>query len=160
VRKATNARAETQYSATIQTPHLRPWSPVHPTEVLYWLSVLFYMANHTERSREAYWQESEDERGTTRKNHKEFPRRFIDIKLSDSYGSCSTEVIDHCLCFLWQDNAPVIGISTAFSIREGPQDYIVKERKRPLNNAVAALIFGAQSTKELPIPKAIDHYNC
>ena len=99
--------------------------------------------------------------GTTRKNYKEFPRRFNDATLSDSqftYGSCSTEVIDHCLCFLWQ-NAPVIGISTAFSVREGLQDYVIKERKRPLNNIVAAPIFGGESTKELPIPKAIDYYN-
>ena len=63
------------------------------------------------------------------------------------------------MCFLWQDNAAVIGITTAFSIREGPHDYVVKKRKRPSNNAVAAPIFGTESTKELPIPKAIDYYN-
>jgi hypothetical protein len=53
--------------------------------------------------------------GTTRKNHKDFPRRFLDAKDSRTqmtYGSCATEVINHALCFLWQDNAGVIGIST------------------------------------------------
>jgi hypothetical protein len=101
--------------------------------------------------------------GTTRKNHKEFPQRFIAAKLSDTqftYGSCSTEIIDHCLCFLWQDNAPVIGITTAFRMIEDSQCYMVKERKRPTNNATAAPIFGNESLKELPIPKAIDWYNC
>jgi hypothetical protein len=100
--------------------------------------------------------------GTTRKNHREFPQRFIAAKLSNSqfaYGSCSTEVIDHCLCFLWQGNALVIGITTAFRMAEDPDCYIAKERKRPSNNAVAAPVFGNESTKELPIPKAIDWYN-
>jgi hypothetical protein len=100
--------------------------------------------------------------GTTRKNHREFPQRFIAAKLSNSqfaYGSCSTEVIDHCLCFLWQDNAPVIGITTAFRIAKDSECYVVKERKRPTNNAVAAPVFSDKSTKELPIPKAIDWYN-
>jgi hypothetical protein len=101
--------------------------------------------------------------GTTRKNHKEFPKRFIDAKLSDtqfSYGSCATEVVNHALCFLWQDNAAVIGISTALTIQEVPQDYVVKLRKRPYNNAVAKGVFGEQPTKQLPIPRAIDYYNC
>ena len=101
--------------------------------------------------------------GTTRKNHKDFPKRFIDAKLSDtqlSYGSCATEVINHALCFLWQDNAAVIGISTALTIQEVPEDYVVKLRKRPYNNTVARGVFSNEPTKDLPIPKAIDYYNC
>lgn len=100
--------------------------------------------------------------GTTRKNHKDFPQRFIDAKLSDtqfSYGSCATEVINYALCFLWQDNAAVIGISTALTIKEIPEDYIVKLRKRPYNNTIARRVFGSEPTKELPIPRAIDWYN-
>jgi hypothetical protein len=68
--------------------------------------------------------------GTTRKNKPGFPQRFIDAKQLDTqftYVSCSIEVVDHCLCFLWQDNAPVIGITTAFSIQEGPKDYVIIE---------------------------------
>jgi hypothetical protein len=101
--------------------------------------------------------------GTTRKNRDGFPQRFLDAKQSDAqftYGSCSTEVVDHCLCFLWQDNAKVLGISTAFAMCEDQKDYIIKRRKRPLNNAVGAAEFGGEPTKNLPIPKAIDYYNC
>ena len=101
--------------------------------------------------------------GITRKNYKEFPQRFIVVKRSNSqftYGSYSTEIIDHCLCFLQQDNAPVIGITTAFAIPEGPEGFVVRTRKRPSNNAVAVPTFGDESTKDLPIPKAIDLYNC
>lgn len=100
--------------------------------------------------------------GTTRKNHANFPQRFIAVKKSDAnftYGSCSTEILGHCLCFLWQDNAPVIGITTAFAIPESPEGYIVRTRARPTNNAVAALVFGDEAEKDLPIPKAIDYYN-
>ena len=52
---ATNARAETQVSGT---PQARPWIPVQPIELLRWLGLLFYMANHIEASRKAYWQVS------------------------------------------------------------------------------------------------------
>jgi len=100
--------------------------------------------------------------GTTRKNYKDFLARFIAAKLSDAhftYGSCSIEVINYALYFLWQDNAPVIGITTAFSIQEGPEDYVLRTRKRPTNNAVAGPVFGDKVTKVLPIPRAIDAYN-
>jgi hypothetical protein len=60
---------------------------------------------------------------------------------------------------LWQDNAQVIGITTAFGIRSGPEDYVIRTRKRPVNNAVAAPVFGDNVTKALPIPKAINAYN-
>lgn len=75
--------------------------------------------------------------GTTRKNHKDFPERFLDIKLSDAnftHGFYATEVVNHALCFLWQDNTPVIGITTAFSIQGGPKDYVIRSRKRPSRN--------------------------
>ena len=54
--------------------------------------------------------------GTTRKNQPGFPERFMDIQFSNkafTYGGYSTEILDHCLHFIWQDNAPVIGITTA-----------------------------------------------
>ena len=49
---ATNARAESQVSTG---PEARPWIPVQPIELLRWLGLLFYMANHIEASRKAYW---------------------------------------------------------------------------------------------------------
>lgn len=88
--------------------------------------------------------------GTTRKNRQNFPPRFIAAKQSNkqfTYGSYATELLNHALCFLWQDNALVIGITTAFSINPGPEDYVVKTRKRPSNNAVGAAAFEGQSTK-------------
>jgi hypothetical protein len=54
---------------------------------------------------------------------------------------CSTVVVDYCLCFLWQDNAPVIDISTAFAMPEGPEGFIVRTCKRPSNNSVASTCF-------------------
>ena len=52
---ATNARAETQLSGT---PQARQWIPVQPIDLLRWLGLLFYMANHIEPSRKVYWQVS------------------------------------------------------------------------------------------------------
>lgn len=46
-----------------------------------------------------------------------------------------------------------------FSAWQRIQSAIIKERKRPHNNTVAALVFGDKSTKELSISKAIDYYN-
>lgn len=57
---ATNARAERDFSASIQAPNPRPWKPVQPTELLHYLGVLFYMANHYEANRKAYWDTSEE----------------------------------------------------------------------------------------------------
>jgi hypothetical protein len=36
---------------------------------------------------------------------------------------------------------------------------MIRTRKKPVNNPVAAPVFGDLNTKELPIPKAIDYYN-
>lgn len=66
--------------------------------------------------------------GTTLKKLPEFPPRFLDIKSTDeafTYGGYSTEVLDHCLCFIWQDNAPVVGMTTAFSLDDRPENFIV-----------------------------------
>ena len=74
-------------------------------------------------------------------------------------GTQGIELINHYLYFLWQDNAVVLSISTAFAIYKGQRDYVVKTRKRPLNNIIAGAIFGTLSTKELLIPKVINYYN-
>ena len=100
--------------------------------------------------------------GTTRKNQPGFPERFLDIQRSDEafrYGGYSTEILGHCLCFIWQDNAPVIGITTAFSLSDEPKDFVLKPRRRPRNNKVAAPVFGSHAVKELLIPVAINEYN-
>jgi hypothetical protein len=74
------------------------------------------MANHTERNREAYWQVLEDRTGHHLGRYMPQTR--------------------------WADNAPVIGITTAFRMAEDPECYVVKDRKRPTNSAVAAPVFG------------------
>ena len=50
---ATNAYAESQ---DIQTPQSRSWTPIQLINILRWLGILFYMANHIEPNRQAYWQ--------------------------------------------------------------------------------------------------------
>jgi len=100
--------------------------------------------------------------GTTRKNQPGIPPRFLDIKATNeafTYGGYSTEVVEHCLCFIWQDNAPVIGITTAFALDDDPEHFIVRTRRRARSNKVAAPIFGDKALKDLPIPVAIDEYN-
>jgi hypothetical protein len=100
--------------------------------------------------------------GTSRKYQPGFPSRFIDIKDTDeafTYGGYSTEVLDHCLCFIWQDNAPVIGITTAFSLDDRPENFVIKTRRRPRNRQVAGPVFGDKALKDLPIPVAINEYN-
>jgi hypothetical protein len=56
---ATNAYAEKQVSADDLLPNSRPWTTLRPIELLHWLGGLFYMANHTERNRKAYWERLE-----------------------------------------------------------------------------------------------------
>jgi hypothetical protein len=97
--------------------------------------------------------------GIIQKNHTDLPQRFIDAKLSSTqfcYGSIATEVINHAFCFLRQDKAAVIDISTALTIQEVPEDYVVKLHEKPYNNIVACGFFGSEPTKELPISRAID----
>ena len=53
---ATNAKA-----AAAMHPHqefARPWTPLSRGELLYWLGLLFYMANHIEVRRHDYWRDS------------------------------------------------------------------------------------------------------
>ena len=56
---ATNAHAEKRASADNSAPNARLWTTLRPIELLHWLGGLFYMANHTERNRKAYWERSE-----------------------------------------------------------------------------------------------------
>ena len=56
--EATNAYAERQVSTTNRGPHSRPWHPIQPIELLRWLGILFYMADHIEPNRINHWQVS------------------------------------------------------------------------------------------------------
>jgi hypothetical protein len=56
---ATNADAEKSRAAAKSNQTPRPWETLRPIELLHWLGGLFYMANHTEHNRKAYWESSE-----------------------------------------------------------------------------------------------------
>jgi len=103
--------------------------------------------------------------GTTRKNSKGLPDQLIklkDIKTPLIYGGNVQRIVDSVLCFAWQDNNIVLGITTAFSLSQ-TGDFILRDRKRPgkasTNARIALPVFGNEWKKELPIPVAIDAYN-
>lgn len=56
---ATNAHAENWAAKANSDPYARKWITLRPIELLHWLGGLFYMANHTEVNRKAYWEVSE-----------------------------------------------------------------------------------------------------
>ncbi|MFX3650896.1 MAG: hypothetical protein ACE3JU_26435 [Paenibacillus sp.] len=61
------------------------------------------------------------------------------------------------MCFAWQDNGIVTGIST---IHDPEAEFIVRARRRPKNpNTSVADAFGEFTRRWLPIPKIIDDYN-
>jgi hypothetical protein len=103
--------------------------------------------------------------GTTRKNSKGLPQELIQLKDLNTpliYGGHINRIVDRALCFAWQDNNIVLGITTAFSLNE-TGDFVLRERKRPgkasTNAHIALPVFGNEWKKELPIPVAIDAYN-
>jgi Transposase IS4 len=70
------------------------------------------------------------------------------------------EIVDLTLCFLWQDNNAVLGITTAYSIKNIT---IWRPRKRPsptsTNARIIRPVFGDETSKWLAIPLVIDRYN-
>jgi hypothetical protein len=104
--------------------------------------------------------------GTTRKNALGFPMWLVKLKEQGKsrgkameWGAMRAEVVEGVLCFAWQDNNTVLGITTAYS----PDDLVVRTRKRPAetstNAAIVRPVFGDEYTKDLAIPKLIDEYN-
>lgn len=104
--------------------------------------------------------------GTTRKNASGFPLDLVKIKEHNRlylWDSCIARVILGVLCFVWQDNNAVLGLTTAHSLHRGQEDTITRNRKRPkptsTNARVTRPIFGDSQRKELEIPRVIDDYN-
>jgi hypothetical protein len=100
--------------------------------------------------------------GTTRKNATGMPRRLIKLKKQNRtiiWNSASAEIVDDTKCFVWQDNNAVLGMTTAYSIKET----IPRLRKRPTltstNARIVRPVFGDAVRKWLNIPLAIDAYN-
>lgn len=80
--------------------------------------------------------------GTARKNQPGLPPRFLDIKQPDeafTYGGYSIEALNYCLYFIWQDNAPIIGITTAFSLGDRPENFILRPRRQSQACAMSCL---------------------
>jgi Transposase IS4 len=103
--------------------------------------------------------------GTTRKNATGVPKQ-LQAYLNDNsdliWDSTVAEIVDNTLCFVWQDNKPVIAITTAHSLHR-PEDRVETCRRCPKitaeNARVLNPVFGGQPFKDLFIPKAIDDYN-
>ena len=103
--------------------------------------------------------------GTTRKNSKGVLDELVELKERKQallYGGYVAIIKDGILCFAWQDNNIVLGITTSFSVND-TKDFIIRDRRRPgdasTNARIALPIFGNEWTKRLPIPVAIDAYN-
>jgi hypothetical protein len=101
--------------------------------------------------------------GTTRKNAQGIPSWLIDLKKHNRglvWNSMLAEVVDLTLCFLWQDNNAVLGITTAYCLKN---ETILRLRKRPsptsTNARIVRPVFGNATSKWLAIPLAIDRYN-
>ena len=100
--------------------------------------------------------------GITRKNAKGIPQALINLKQHNRaliWNSCIGIVINSVLCFLWQDNNAVLGITTAYSLHV----LIKRLRTRPsptsTNAYIVLPVFGDQKKKLLEILYAINEYN-
>ena len=100
--------------------------------------------------------------GTTRKNVKGIPKQLLKLKDHNRalvWNSCIGIIVNYVLCFLWQDNNAVLGITTAYSLHV----LIERLRTRPsttsTNAHIVLPVFGDLKKKKLKIPYAIDEYN-
>ncbi len=103
--------------------------------------------------------------GTTRKNAVGIPSELLLIKEKNRlylWDSCIAMIRKRVLCFFWQDNNPVLSLTTAYSLhKEG--DIIIRNRKRPkltsTNASITRKVFGDNYVLELAILRVIDDYN-
>jgi len=100
--------------------------------------------------------------GTTRKNAQGIPEWLIKLKQHNRglvWNSTLAEIVDSTLCFLWQDNNAVLGLTTAHCLKN---DTIQRLRRRPsptpVNARIVRPVFGDEPFKQLYIPRAIDDY--
>jgi hypothetical protein len=100
--------------------------------------------------------------GITRKNATGMPSRLVELKKQNQsmiWNSASAEIVNDTECFVWQDNNVVLGMTTAYSIKET----IPRLRKRPAltstNARIVRPVFSDAVRKWLNILLAIDAYN-
>jgi hypothetical protein len=71
-------------------------------------------------------------------------------------------IVGEVLMALWQDNAPLVFMTTAHSLENG-DDLVAVDRRRPAittaNRSIIEPVFGSLPRKQLPIPRAINDYN-
>jgi hypothetical protein len=101
--------------------------------------------------------------GITRKNAQGVPPWLVEMKKNNRgliWNSILGEVVGYTLCFLWQDNNAVLGITTAFCLKN---ETIERLRKRPsptsTNARIVRPVFSDLMKRKLFIPRAIDEYN-
>ena len=104
--------------------------------------------------------------GTTRKNAKGILLQLITLKEHNRalvWNSCINIIVNSVLCFLWQDNNAVLGITTAYSLHVLVKRMRTRLRTRPsitsTNAHIVLPVFGYLKKKLLDIPYAIDEYN-
>jgi hypothetical protein len=103
--------------------------------------------------------------GTTRTNKNDFPPLIRQLKergIKTPWNTLCAIPKNGVLCFLWQDNNIVTGLSTIHTV-DKTADLIERERKRPSKTSTSAAIarapFGDSVKKKLHIPVLIDDYN-
>jgi hypothetical protein len=72
--------------------------------------------------------------GTTRKDRKSIPRDLRNIKQLNTalvYGTTLSVLSGWVLCFAYQDNNTVLGITTAYSLHRPTEDWVIKDKWRP-----------------------------
>ena len=100
--------------------------------------------------------------GTPRKNAAGVPSWLVELKNKNwalIWNSTFAEIVNGVLCFLWQDNNAVLGITTGYDLAQR----VLPDRKRPnftsTNGHIVQPVFSDQARKRLWIPKVIDEYN-
>jgi hypothetical protein len=78
------------------------------------------------------------------------------------YNTICAIPVGNVLCFAWQDNNIVLGLSTIHTVNKD-SDLIERMRRRPkktsTNAAIVRPIFGDETRKNINIPRFIDDYN-
>jgi hypothetical protein len=103
--------------------------------------------------------------GTTRARNKDIPPLIQYLKEKDlklPWNTLCAIPKDDVLCFAWQDNNIVIGLTTVHTVNQA-EDLVKRQRRRPGEKSTSASttrpVFGDKPTKILPIPTIIDDYN-
>ena len=100
--------------------------------------------------------------GTTRKNAKGIPKQLLELKDHNRalvWNSCIGIIVNSVLCFLWQDNNAVLGITTAYSLHVLIKCLRTRPSTTSTNAHIVLPVFGDSKKKELEITYAIDEYN-